>query len=103
LLHSYIDAAYPMPQMAADMSGSQRELQLNLLRGKLNSAVRSIPKQDLQTVPGPDGVKNLYDLWELGLKPKKAATLTQVAQHRTERLGCLLALACSRPMAPREP
>jgi hypothetical protein len=86
-LHSYIDAAYSMPQAAADISGGQRELQLNLLRGKLNSAVRSIPKQDLQTVLGPDGVKNLYDLSELGLNPKKAATLTQVAQQLTQRLG----------------
>ena len=86
-LHSYIDAAYSMPQTAADISGAQRELQLNLLRGKLNSAVRSIPKQDLQTVLGSDGVKNLYDLSELGLNPKKATTLTQVAQQLTQRIG----------------
>jgi hypothetical protein len=86
-LHTKIDAAYTMPQSAADLAGTDRTLQLNKLQGRLNAAFNRIPKQDLESVLGQQGTRNLYDLAALGADPVKAPTFMEVLRQIGDKLG----------------
>lgn len=86
-LHGKIDAAYDIPQSAADISGADRTLLLQKLQGRLNAAFKKIPQADLQNVLGQQGTTNLFELAKLGADPLKAKSLSDVATALGEHLG----------------
>lgn len=86
-LHSKIDQAFDMPQSASDISGATRTLDLSKLQGRLNAAFQKIPKQELETVLGKEGTKNLYELAQLGADPARAKTLGEIAQNIGQHLS----------------
>lgn len=86
-LHSKIDQAFDMPQSASDISGATRTLDLSKLQGRLNAAFQKIPKQELETVLGKEGTRNLYELAQLGADPARAKTLGEIAQNIGQHLS----------------
>ena len=86
-IHTKLDAAFTVPQSAAEISGVERTVQLQKLQGRLNAAFKAIPKADIENVLGAEGTRNLYELSALGADPAKAQSLTEVAREIGTHLG----------------
>jgi hypothetical protein len=78
-VHGKIDQAFNMPQAAGEIAGTERTLDLSKLQGRLNAAFKAIPKADLESAIGAEGMRNLYALSELGADPARAKTLGEIA------------------------
>jgi hypothetical protein len=86
-VHGKIDAAFNMPQAAADVAGVDRTLDLSKLQGRLNAAFKAIPKADLESAIGKEGTQNLLSISELGADPVRAKTLGEIAQNIGQHLS----------------
>ena len=79
VLHSKLEAAFNVPQSAAQAGDITRTLDVNKIAPRLTAAFNRMPKADIEQALGKQGVKNLYELASLTSKADNAKQFLSVS------------------------